>query len=153
MYLKPQNSNYTGLHFCMVVLDSLLSMGFIFGIIFHIIYNEFKTLNDKVIECIIGIGLSMIVLIYSFFDGIRFLDSTLDKVLYLVSCILQKPILIPMMLPSRFRSPEATQRFSEQRIVKINGRFPGTFVLTVQETNFFYSFTLSFVIALVTVCD
>jgi hypothetical protein len=30
---------------------------------------------------------------------------------------------------------------------------PETFVLAVQETNFFYSFTLSFFVALTTLCD
>lgn len=113
MYLKPQNSNWTSIHFIMVVLDSLLSMTFIIGIIVHIFHDEFTTLNNKVIECIIGIGMSTFSLFYAFSDGVRFLDSSVDKVLYMISCLLQKPILLPMMFPSRFKSAEATAGFSE----------------------------------------
>ena len=97
----------------MVVIDSLLSMLFFFGVIFHIAEDEFSTLNDKVIESIIGIGLSVIVMMYCIFDGIRFIESTCDQIIYVVSCILQKPILLPMLLPGRFKSPEATEHFSE----------------------------------------
>jgi len=85
MYLKPHNSK--GLHLLMVILDSFLSLLFLVGIVFHIVEDEFSTLNDKVIECIIGIGLSVIVMIYCIFDGIRFLDSTFDQVLFVFSCI------------------------------------------------------------------
>ncbi len=97
----------------MVVIDSLLSMIFFFGIIFHIAEDEFSTLNDKVIESIIGIGLSVIVMTYCIFDGLRFLDSTFDQIIYVISCILQKPILLPMLMPGRFKTPEATDSFSE----------------------------------------
>ncbi len=97
----------------MVVIDSLLSMIFFFGIIFHIAEDEFSTLNDKVIESIIGIGLSVIVMTYCIFDGLRFLDSTFDQIIYVISCILQKPILLPMLMPGRFKTPEATESFSE----------------------------------------
>ncbi len=58
-----------------------------------------------------------------------------------------------MMMPGRFKSREANSQFSEQPIVKFNGRYPTIFVLAVQEANFFYSFTLSFFIALTTICD
>jgi hypothetical protein len=97
----------------MVVIDSILSMIFFFGIIFHIAEDEFSTLNDKVIESIIGIGLSVIVMTYCIFDGLRFLDSTFDQIIYVISCILQKPILLPMLMPGRFKTPEATDSFSE----------------------------------------
>ncbi len=146
MYLRPHNSKK--IHLLMVLLDSFLSLLFLVGILFHIVEDEFSTLNDKVIECIIGIGLSLIVMIYCIFDGIRFLDSTFDQVLFIFSCISQKPILFPILFPTRFQSPEASENFSEQRIVKINGQMPQIFVLAVQEINFFYSFTLSFFIAL-----
>ena len=111
MYLKPHNAK--GLHLLMVILDSFLSLLFLVGIVFHIVEDEFSTLNDKVIECIIGIGLSVIVMVYCIFDGIRFLDSTFDQVLFIFSCISQKPILFPILFPSRFKSPEATENFSE----------------------------------------
>jgi len=135
MYLKPHNAK--GIHLLMVILDSFLSLLFLVGIVFHIVEDEFSTLNDKVIECIIGIGLTVIVMIYCIFDGIRFLDSTFDKVLFVFSCVSQKPILFPILFPTRFKSPEATENFSEYRIVKINGQMPQIFILAVQEINFF----------------
>ena len=110
-----------GIHLIMVILDSVLSIIFFFGIVFHIAEDKFSTLNDKVIESIIGIGLSLIVMMYCIFDGIRFIESPIDQIIYIVSCILQKPILLPMLMPGRFKSPEATERFSEQKIVRING--------------------------------
>jgi uncharacterized membrane protein len=76
------------LHFFLVLLDCLISLAFVVGMFFHIVEDQFTTLNDKVIECIIGIGLSTIALLYAFFDGVRFLDSRLDRALYLISCIL-----------------------------------------------------------------
>jgi hypothetical protein len=57
------------------------------------------------------------------------------------------------MISSRFKSLEATPDFAEQKIVKINGRMPQIFVLAVQEANFFYSFTVSFFIAMTVLCD
>lgn len=93
----------------MVVLDSLLTMVLFFGIIFHVLEDEFATLNDKVIESIIGICLPIMSMIYAFIDGVRFLNNTFDKLLYLLSCtVMHKPILIPIMCPSRFKSQEAT---------------------------------------------
>ena len=87
---------------------------FISGIIFHVAEDEFSTLNDKVIESLIGICLPVMAMIYAFFDGSRFLNNTCDKLLYLVSCfILQKPILVPMIFYKSFKSAEATANFSE----------------------------------------
>jgi hypothetical protein len=97
----------------MVLVDMIISCLFLGCLIFHLIEDRFSTLNDKVIECIIGIGLSAICLLYSFFDGVRFLTSKRDQVLYLISCLLQKPILLPILFPNRFRSSEASENFSE----------------------------------------
>jgi hypothetical protein len=92
----------------MVLVDAFFSMVFFFGIIFHIVEDKFSSLNDKVIESIIGIGLTVIIMMYCIFDGIRFIDSPCDQIIYVISCILQKPILLPMLMPGRFKSPEAT---------------------------------------------
>ena len=56
------------------------------------------------LHVLIGAGFTGIILFYSFTDGVRFLRSNLDKILYLISCLLQKPLLIPVLFPSRFRS-------------------------------------------------
>lgn len=50
--------------------------------------EEYNSLNDKVIEAIIGLGLSSIALIYSYMDGLRYIESNIDKIIYLISCIL-----------------------------------------------------------------
>ena len=157
MYLKPQNSNITGVHCLLVILDSLLTMIFLMAICINVAMDDFTTVNDKVIEGLIGLALPVIASLYASLDGFRFLPETgaiLDKALYMISCFLfQKPILLPMLLPNRFKSVLATSRFSEQPIVRINGRMPPTFVLAIQETNFFYSFTMSFFVALTVMCD
>lgn len=121
--------------------------------VFHICTNNFNSLNDKVIEGMIGIGLSSIVQVYSYIDGVKFLSSNIDKIIYLFSCMLQKPILLPIIFKDRFKSREASIEFSEQTIIRYNGRMPSLFVLTVQETNFLYSFTLTGFIALCIVCE
>ena len=72
-YLKPQTSHQTRFHFLMVLVDTVISCVFIACILVHIIEDKFSTLNDKVIECIIGIGLTAIVTLYSFMDGSRFI--------------------------------------------------------------------------------
>ena len=151
--MKPQTSNYTGYHFLMVLLDACFSCLFILCIAFHIAEDQFATLNDKVIECIVGIGFTGIATLYSFMDGSRFIYSKRDRILYLISCLIQKPILLPMIFSNRFRSPMASEGFSEQEIIKVNGQMPEVFVLAVQEINFFHSFTISFFIALTTLCD
>ena len=140
-----------------MLIDSGLSVIFILAIIVNVALAEFTTVNDKVIECLIGLALPVAASLYAFLDGLRFLPergALLDKALYLISCVaLQKPILLPMLFPSRFKSVLATHRFSEQPIVKVNGRMPPTFVLAVQEANFFQSFCLNFFVALTVMCD
>lgn len=151
--MKPQTSDHTSYHFLIVLVDACLSCLFILCIAFHIAEDEFTTINDKVIECIVGIGFTGIATLYSFLDGSRFIYSKRDRIVYLASCLLQKPILLPMIFSSRFRSPVASEGFSEQEIIKVNGQMPEVFVLAVQEINFFHSFTISFFIALTILCD
>ena len=96
------------------MLDSLLTLAFLTGIVFHVIDDEFNTLNDKVIECIIGLGLSIICLCYAFADGVRFLNNTTDRVLFFISCFLfQKPIFLPLIFTGRFKTLQATNHFAE----------------------------------------
>lgn len=118
-----------------MLIDSGLSVIFILAIIINVALAEFTTVNDKVIECLIGLALPVAASLYAFLDGLRFLPergALFDKALYLISCMaFQKPILVPMLLPSRFKSVLATHRFSDQQIVKVNGRMPPTFVLAV----------------------
>lgn len=115
--------------------------------------NDFYNANDKLIQVIIGTGFMVIALFYAFCDGVRFLKSNLDRTLYFISCLLQKPILLPLLLPQRFRSKVEKKRFTEQEVASNNNRPPQKFVLAVQEANFFYSFTLSAFIAAATLIN
>ena len=115
------------------------------------------------LHLLIGAGFISIILFYSFSDGVRFLRSNVDKFLYLISCLLQKPILLPVLLPSRFKSRIAekhllTHTVKLMRTTMVNGKQitqelvlqPTNFLLAVQETNFLYSFTLSGFVAMST---
>ena len=88
----------------MVLIDTLISIMFYSVMVYHIETNRFNSLNNKVIEGIVGIGATTIFVIYSYMDGQKFLDSKVDKMLYLISCILQKPILLPILFKNRFKS-------------------------------------------------
>ena len=126
---------------------------------------EFEKEENHLIHVLIGLGLATIILFYSFSDGVRFLRSNVDKVLYLISCLLQKPILLPLLMPSRFKSRIAKKHMSTHTVTlkdskEIEGNsiavekkvLPTNFLLAVQETNFLYSFTLSGFVALSTTC-
>ena len=126
---------------------------------------SFKEENNHVLHVLIGAGFTSIILIYCIADGIRFLRSWVDKFLYLISCLLQKPILLPILLPSRFRSRIATKHIKSHTVLltqsyMIDGKLvnstkkvlPTNFLLAVQETNFLYSFTLSGFVASTTAC-
>ena len=126
---------------------------------------EFEKEENHLIHVLIGLGLATIILFYSFSDGVRFLRSNVDKVLYLISCLLQKPILLPLLMPGRFKSRIAKKHMSTHTVTlkdskEIEGNsiavekkvLPTNFLLAVQETNFLYSFTLSGFVALSTTC-
>jgi hypothetical protein len=108
------------------------------------------------LHILVGAGFTGIILMYCFVDGARYLRSNVDKFLYLISCILQKPLLLPVIMPWRFRSRIAVKHiedhtFTVNTIEIIKGKqkhiekiiLPTNFLLAIQETNFLYSFTLS----------
>jgi len=119
--------------------------------------HKFILNSDKTVYFLIGIGFTSLICLYAFADAQRFLPSYLDKFLYLLSCVLQKPILLPILLPSRFQSYLPSKRYAQsipKSISSDEGLYPQTtFVLAVQETNFLYSFTLSSFVAASTVFD
>ncbi len=74
-----------------MLLDSIFSVVFILAIIINVTLAEFSTVNDKVIECLIGLALPVAASFYAFLDGLRFLPENgalVDKVLYLISCVI-----------------------------------------------------------------
>jgi hypothetical protein len=84
--------------------------------IYFFITAEFKNEENHVLHVLIGAGLTGIILFYSFTDGVRFLRSNVDKILYLISCLLQKPLLLPILLPNRFKSRIAKKHISTHTV-------------------------------------
>lgn len=76
------------LYFQIFLLDFLLSIGFQMTHIYFFMTAEFEKEDNHLIHVMIGIGVTSIILFYSFSDGVRFLRSNVDKVLYLISCLL-----------------------------------------------------------------
>ena len=55
---------------------------------YFFINAEFDRENDHVLHVLIGAGFTGIMLFYSYIDGVKFLRSYPDKILYLISCCL-----------------------------------------------------------------
>lgn len=108
IHFKPSNNRYY-LNFILFLIDIIGSIVFQIGHIIFFIKNDFEDENDHVLHVLIGAGFTSIMLVYSFSDGVRFLRSNVDKVLYFISCLLQKPLLLPIIMPWRFRSRIATK--------------------------------------------
>jgi len=100
--------------------------------------------QDKVVQLLIAFGVTGAIMFYCIADASRFLKTWPDRLLYAISCICQKPILLPILLPgSFFKSYVATKEFDGRMLQPVNNVHTTTFMLAVQETNFLYSFTLS----------
>lgn len=110
LYLKPTDYNHWVL-ITIIFIDMLLSWVFIFFQIDYVLTWRFESLNDKTMQMMIGFGIVGVVVCYSIVDAIRFLPNYLDKSLYILSSLMLKPILLPVLLPgSFFRSPIAVRR-------------------------------------------
>ena len=69
---------------------------------------------------------------YVIADAMRFLRTWPDRFLYLLSCLLQKPILLPVLLPGTcFKSYVANKSFDGRPILKVDGVHTTTFMLAV----------------------
>ena len=101
--MKPKIENVCA-HYVLFFFDSFAALVFQISHIYYFTTCDFSDENDHVLHVLIGAGFTTIVLVYSFTDGVRFLRSNFDKLLYLISCILMKPILLPLLMPGRFRS-------------------------------------------------
>lgn len=111
LHFKPTSKVSPSKLFLLFVFDFMLSLTFQVGHIYFFLALDFENENNHMLHLLIGAGFTGIICFYSFSDGVRFLRSNFDKVLYLLCCILQKPILLPVLLPSRFRS-----RISEKHL-------------------------------------
>ena len=80
-------------------------------------------------QVIIGFGITGAVLLFAFIDASRFLENWSDKFLYLLSCMLMKPIFLPVLLPgSCFISPLSNKEQHQNGFVTKN--------TLIKETNF-----------------
>ena len=160
IHLKPSRAGGQCKYKCVLFVDWVLSVAFYYGHVYYFITGDFENESNHMLHILLGVGFTNIILFYAFTDGARFLRSNFDKVLYLISCLLQKPILLPILCPSRFRSRIAvkhldTHTFELRKIEYLGGRAkeikkqiqPTNFLMAVQETNFLYSITLSGFIA------
>jgi hypothetical protein len=65
----------------------------------YIFTNNFTQQTDKVMQVLIGFGITGAVLLYSIADASRFVGRWYDKLFYATSCLLMKPIFLPVLLP------------------------------------------------------
>jgi hypothetical protein len=82
-----------------MLLDWVLSCTFVFSHVYYIFFAKYEHSTDKLMLAIIGPAFTGVFWIYAFFDAARFLPRWYDKILYFISCLLQKPILLPIILP------------------------------------------------------
>jgi hypothetical protein len=104
LHFKPTSGMSASMMFLLFIFDFVLSLAFQSGHIYFFFYKDFEDESNHMLHILIGAGFTGIILFYSFSDGARSLRSNFDKLLYLISCLLQKPLLLPVLLPSRFRS-------------------------------------------------
>ena len=77
-------------------------------------------------------GLVGCVIGYCLIDGLRFLSTCHDRLLYVISCILMKPILLPVIAPGHlFQSNIANRKFGNRYKFKVDGIEQTNFMLAV----------------------
>ena len=68
-------------------------------------------------QLLIAFGVTGAIMFYCIADASRFLKTWPDRILYAISCIIQKPILLPILLPgSFFKSYVATKEFDGREL-------------------------------------
>lgn len=94
-----------------ILIDTILAWFFVYFQVDYILNWNFESLTDKAMQIIVGFGITGVVLCYTIFDSIRFLPSHIDKFLCVLSSLLLKPILLPVLFPGTFfKSPIAVRR-------------------------------------------
>ena len=150
LYLKPKNASVSTMT-VLLIFDTILAQSYIWAQFAYVIDGRYEEEEDKVVQLLIAFGVTGAILCYCIADGSRFLQSWPDRILYFISCIFQKPILLPVILPGRFfTSYIADKNFDGRGAIQIDRVHQTTFTLAVQEANFLYSFTLSAFSALAT---
>lgn len=150
LYLKPKDGSVS-MQFLLLIADTVLALIYITAQLSYVLSGSYDDEQDKLVQLLIAFGVTGAVFCYCFADGARFLRSWPDRILYFISCLLQKPILLPVLLPgSFFKSYVANGKFGGETLLRIDNVHMTTFMLAVQEANFLYSFTLAAFSALAT---
>lgn len=149
LYLKPTDYNHC-LLIAIMLIETSMAWVFVYFQVDYVLTWPFESLTDKAMQIMIGFGIVGVVTCYTILDAIRFLPSYLDKALYILSSLMLKPILLPVILPgSLFRSPIAVRRQGKY-VHQYNGFTETRFMMAVEETNFLMTFTLAGVSAMST---
>ena len=101
LYLKPDDGSIT-LYFLVMVTDMVLAFTYISSQLTYVCYGEYEDDQDKLVQLLIAFGVTGAMMAYCIGDAIRFLRNWPDRILYLISCFMQKPILLPILLHGRF---------------------------------------------------
>ena len=121
LYLKPKKASIL-LQTVLLLLDTLMAQAYIACQIYFVVFHTFKQDEDKVIQVLVAFGFTGAILIYVIGDASRFLTSWFDRILYIISCLLMKPILLPILLPGNFfTSYVATSQFDGRERVIVDG--------------------------------
>ena len=90
--------------------------------VYFIVFHNFRQDEDKMIQVLVAFGFTGAIMLYVIGDASRFLISWGDRLLYFISCLLMKPILLPVLLPGNFfTSYVATSHFDGRERVIIDG--------------------------------
>ena len=148
LYLKPIDYSHLVLTLLLVV-DTCLSWLFIVFQIQYIFQWQFESLADKTMQILIGFGITGLVLVATILDGLRYLPHLSDKIMFVISCLLLKPILLPVLFPgSCFTSPIPTR--THTYVHSVDEIKETKFMIAVEESNFLLTFTLAGVSAIST---
>jgi hypothetical protein len=138
LYLKPIGGSSSTCKLLFLLLDTAFTWIFVGCAINYIFTEKFKEGTDKTMLLLIGPCFTCTFLIFVIVDAIRYLPKWSDKFLYALSCALQKPILLPVLMSgSFFRSYEAV-RGKSGKVMPVRGSFSGTLeTLDVQNEDCF----------------
>ena len=116
LYLKPSDGS-TGTMLFLLLVDTALSIFYIVGQFIYVLDGNYVEDQDKIVQLLVAFGVTGMVLFYCIADSIRFLKNWTDMILYVISCLIQKPILLPILLPGRyFNSYIANKKFDGREI-------------------------------------
>ena len=87
LYLKP-NRGSIPLQLSLVIFDTVLACAYLSGQFAYVIAGSYTEMQDKLMQLLIGFGLTGAIMFYCIADAVRFLRSWPDRILYAFSCVL-----------------------------------------------------------------